>query len=164
MKTMFDWRFASVVALALVSVMLLPQQVSAQPRRDLTLTLVPDAYYVQARAGRAMQLVLEVRNSGATRLTQITMSAVGPEGWTVVLDSIEIGRAVKVDVNLRPPATVATGEYPVSFAAVSGDVRSDRGVQVRVAPASYWLWVGLGVAVAVIATFSVIFLRMGRRG
>jgi uncharacterized membrane protein len=35
---------------------------------------------------------------------------------------------------------------------------------VRVAPASYWLWVGLGVAVAVIATFSVIFLRMGRRG
>ena len=169
MTAVFNWHLSAVALLALCVVSLLPHPVSAQPQKDLALTLVSDSYYVEARAGRDTRFHLEVRNTGGSRLTDIALSSDWPEGWAVAMDpariaSLDRGAVETVSVSIRPPATVTKGEYAVRFIAASGDLRTVQTVQVRVASASYWLWVGIGSTLVVIAVFIVIFLRMGRRG
>ncbi len=164
-------KVAGAVGVLVVAALLLapPLQVLAQTKADLTLSLTPSASSIDAQAGRNSREVLEVRNTGAAVLTNITLSVEKPAGWVISLEpsqisSLQPGAASSVSVVIRPPSSVTKGDYGVSFTAVSGGVQRMAFLQVKVQPASYWIWVAAGVAAVVVAVFVVVFVRAGRRG
>jgi uncharacterized membrane protein len=168
MKAVLVRYLAFVCSLVVAGSVLLPCRVSAQPQQDLLLTLVSDSYRVDTRAGQDSHFFLDVRNIGRVRVTGITLSSDWPEGWLVTFEPSQIpgvdsGAVATVTVSIRPPATVTKGEYGVRMVASWGDQRTVQIVPVRVTSAVYWLWVGIGATVALIAVFAVVFLRMGRR-
>ena len=159
---------ASLLPVLVSSLVLLPQPAWAQSKVDLTLTLVPNLYSVEAQAGKDTRVGLEVRNTGDTVVAGINLSSDKPEGWTISLDpsqitSIAPGAVRTVNVDIRPAPTVTKGDYSVTLVASAEGIQRLQFLQVRVKPASYWLWVVSGVAAVVIAVFVVVFLRVGRR-
>lgn len=164
----FTWVLASVCAL-LASVVVSSVPVAAQSKADLTLTLVPNLYVVDAQAGKETRLVLEVRNTGDTALAGISLTSDKADGLRVNLDpsqiaSISPGEVRTVDVDIIPASTVTRGEYSVTLIASVGGLQRTQFVQVKVEPASYWVWVASGIAVVVIAVFILVFLRLGKKG
>ncbi len=163
-------KVAGAVGLLVVALLLaLPLKALAQTKTDLTLILTPNASSIDVQAGKDSREVLEVRNTGAAFLTNVTLSVEKPPGWAVSLDPSQIGSlqpdaATSVSVVIRPPSSVTKGEYWVSFTAVSDGLQRIASLQVRVQPASYWIWVVAGIAAVVVAVFVAVFMRTGRRG
>jgi uncharacterized membrane protein len=158
---------ASLLSILAVS-FLVSQPVSGQAKSDLTLTLVPSVYSVEAKAGKDFRLALEVRNIGTETLTGIGLSSDRPSGWTVSIDPSEIdtlapGAVSRSSIAIRPGSTVAKGDYQVTFTASADGIQRMQFLQIRVKPASYWLWVVFGIAAVVVAVFVMVFLRAGRR-
>ena len=64
---------------------------------------------------------------------------------------------------LRPDKDADKGEYNVTLIADANETRRVTSIFVRVESASlFWVWVGIGIAVLLIAGFVVIFMRFGR--
>ena len=158
----------SVFLTALAGVLPSSWPAGAQARVDLTLTLTPSSYTVEARAGKNTRLSLEVRNTGTEALTGVSLTSQRPEGWMVTLDpsqiaSISVGETRTVDVVIRPAPTVARGDYSVTLIASAAGIQRMQYVQVRVKPASYWVWVAFAVAAVIVAVFALVFVKAGKR-
>jgi len=158
-----------VLSIVAISILLMPRPVSGQAKSDLTLSFVPSVYSVEATAGKASHLIIEVRNTGTTTVTGIELSAASPSGWTVTIDPAEIGglapgEVSRVSADVRPAPSVTKGEYQVRFTASADGIQRELFLQVTVKPAPYSLWVVFGIGAVVVAVFVVIFVRAGRRG
>ena len=161
------WVLASVYAF-MASVVVSSAPVAAQSKADFTLTLVPNLYVVDARAGKETRVVLEVRNTGDTALAGIILTSDKADGLRVNLDpsqivSISPGEVRTVNVDIIPASTVTRGEYSVTLIASVDGIQRTQFVQVKVEPASYWIWVVSGIAAVVIAVFILVFVRLGKR-
>ncbi len=160
------WLF--LVTAVLMTVSLLPRPALAQARTDLTLTLLPYGYYLEATAGKDNLFYLEIRNIGTAAITDIRLSSDTPEGWTIDFSPAEIDylgpkSLQTVDVNIKPPGNAARGEQRVTLIATANEIRKIESLWVTVKAASFWLWVGIGIAVVVTAAFIFIFMRFGRQ-
>src|SRR3989304_208070 len=141
---------------------LAPPPVMAQERTDLFLTVLPFGYYVDARAGEDNRFFLEIRNAGTTAVTNVRLSSDHPEGWSVEFDPDEVavigpGSLQTVDVVIGLPANAATGERQINLIATANEIRKVQNLTVDVQLASYWLWVGAGVAAVIVTIFVVVF-------
>ena len=77
--------------------------------------------------------------------------------------SLSVGETRTVDVVIRPAPTLARGDYSVTLIASAEGIQWMQYLQVRVKPASYWVWVVFAVAAAIVAVFAVIFVRAGKK-
>lgn len=151
----------------------MPGLAVAQPpppvKTDLTLRLL-DGYYDQTLTpGQEKVLLLEVRNTGTSDLTNIVLSARNtPGGWVVkfrpgTIARLAPGSAQTVDVAILAAADAERGNYNVTLVAEATETRTATGLFLRVErTSSFWLWVGGAIAAAVIAGFVIIFMRLGR--
>ncbi len=162
---------AGVAGLALATLLLVaPLGVLAQVKPGLTLTLTPNFSSIDAQAGKDSHETLLVQNTGNVALGNVSISANNPgRGWVINVEPSQIsslapGATNTVSVDIRPPSSVSKGDYQIMFTATADGVQTNAFLQVRVQPASYWIWVAFGTAVVVIAIFVVVFVRVGRRG
>ena len=148
----------------------LPQPVgllAQEDRVELILRLLP-GYYNEVTAGDSNTLYLEVKNNGDKKITNIKLSSDKPEGWTVdfepaTIDQLSGGSSQAVDVIIVPPASSDSEEYTVTLIAEASETRAVARAFLRVDSASsFWLWIGAGVAVLVVAVFVVVFRRFGK--
>ncbi len=96
-------------------------------------------------------------------------SSYKPEGWVVEfkpgkIDYLAAGSSQTIDVNIKPPAQTAKGQYTVSLIAEASETRQVMNMTKMVETSkTVWLWVGAGLGVVVIAAFTLIFMRYGRQ-
>lgn len=152
----------------LMAILLLPQPSIAQERQlELTLTLFP--YRAEAKAGEDNTFFLEVRNAGSRAITDIRLSSEKPEeGWVIGFSPAEIASLAPesfytVDVNIRPPSSAAKGGYSITVIAEANEIRKVESIWVTVKTASFWLWIGVGTVILVVAGFILVFMRFGRQ-
>ncbi len=155
----------------LMTVLLLPQPSLAQEREaDLTLMLFSGRYSYahEATAGKDNIFYLEIRNTGSKAITDIRLSSDEPEGWVIDFELEEIdylgpGSLRTVDVNIKPAPKDDKGEHRVTFIAETNEIRAETSAWVTVKAASFWPWIGAGIALVVVAAFIFIFIRFGRQ-
>lgn len=156
-----------LVAVALVGSFCFPSRTRGQERTDLFLNVVPFGYYVDMRAGEEKTLYLEIRNVGTTSVTNVSLSSEHPDGWSLEFDPADVAiigpnGLQTVNVILTLPANASTGEHHINLVASATEIRRVQSITVDVRPASYWVWVGVGVLAVIVAVFAVVFVRMGR--
>lgn len=156
----------------LVATMLLalPLGALAQVKPGLGLILTPITSSIDAKAGKDSHETFTVRNTGSADLSNISISADSPgRGWAISVEPSQIGTLAPgavntVSVDIRPPSSVSRGNYQIMFIATAEGIQTNAFLQVRVQPASYWIWVVAGIAAVIIGVFVVVFVRAGRRG
>jgi uncharacterized membrane protein len=135
---------------------------------DLSLRLLPDYYYREVEPGQTTTLFLEVRNNGNQAITDITLDAAEPEGWEVRFEPDSISHlgpdsSLVVDVNITPARRSTQGDHTITILAEATETRAATSAVLRIEDGpSFWLWIGIGVAVLVIAGFVVVYFRFGR--
>jgi len=134
-----------------------------------SLDLLPRSWhYRDVTAGKDNFFTITAENTGSGELTGIRFSAHEPRGWIVEfqpdeIDRLSPGSSQKVEVNIKPSANTTDRHYDVTLIAKASQARQTIDVRVRVEePKGFWMWIGAGIAVLVIAGFTVIFLRLSR--
>lgn len=155
-----------LATVALVVALFVAPRAVAQGRTDFSLTINPLGYPAEIRAGEPSRLFLEIKNSGTTTITGIKLFSIHPEGWVVELNPPEVetltaGSLRTIYVTVRPPANARSGRHQVSLVAEASEMRREQVFFVVVKPASYWMWVGIGVVGVIVAVFALIFVRSG---
>ena len=137
-------------------------------KTSLDLRLLPGYYYSDIAPGEMRTLYLQVVNIGETAVTGITLRADKPEGWSVIIKpdtivNIGAGNSYPVDINVIPPDRARKGEYTLVIIAEATETRAVTSTILRIdSGASFWLWIGLGITVLVVAGFIYVYRRFGR--
>ena len=159
-----------LAVMAIVSLMSAPVVVSAQAVRvDLSLRIFPDYHYRDVTPGQDNTVYMEVRNNGDSEVTDIVFEADAPEGWQVSFDPAAIaamapGSSQTVDINVAPPAGEGRDNYRLTIIAGAAETRAVTSFTLNIEEGfSYWLWVGVGVAVLAIIGFIAVYRRFGHQ-
>jgi uncharacterized membrane protein len=133
------------------------------------LTLLSGQYsYFEVATGEDNSFYLELRNTGDEAITNIRLSSAKPEDWVIGLELEEIdylgpGSLRTVDVSIEPAPKAAKGEHRVIFIAEANEILRVESISwMTVKTASFWPWVGAGIALVIITGFIFVFMRFGR--
>lgn len=127
-----------------------------------------------AQAGAARPYVWVVQNTGSGPLTNLTLSATPPSGWTVTFDAASIptlapGKSQNVTATITPASNAVAGDYTIAFNVAAASSGSTPGasasgtVRVTVQVGLNWLVVGGALILLVLVGLSWVFGRFGRR-
>jgi uncharacterized membrane protein len=159
----------SLLTALLIVMAAFPNLLVAQDEKiELILNLSPDHYPRELTPGTSNSFFLELRNNGDLPLTNIFISATAPEQWTIDLesDSIEYlssGSVKLIEVDVTPPSDATRGSHEIVLIADTRETRAVTTAFVRVKRTfSHWLWIGIAVALIVIAGFVLVFIRSNR--
>jgi uncharacterized membrane protein len=135
---------------------------------DLSLQLSPGYYSTDLVRGEDNFTYLEVRNNGNLPVNNIRFSAGAPEGWRVEfnpagLETLAPGSSHAVDVNIVPPVTAGSRNYNITLIAEADETRAASSIFLTVERnTSIWTWIGIGLGIAALIVFFIIFWRFGR--
>lgn len=122
---------------------------------------------MEVTAGEENHLAILLMNLGSAPIENLNFTSIEPEDWTITynpgrIDSLESGMTQEVDVVIMPPKKTVAGDWPVTLRAKSAQVVDELVMRVTVLTPTIWGWVGILIAVAVIAGAGVVFWRLGR--
>jgi uncharacterized membrane protein len=134
-----------------------------------SLDLVPGPrFHREVTAGRDNFFFITAKNTGSGELTSIRFSADKPHDLVVEFQPDEIDRLApssiqEIQVNIKPPTSTADRYYDVTLIAEASQTRQKTMMGFRVEESNWlWVWVGGGIALLAIASFTAIFLRLSR--
>jgi uncharacterized membrane protein len=113
-------------------------------------------------------LPIVVTNTGDAPLTDITVSATPPSGWTVDFDTPTIaelaaGEPLTVNATIKPADNAIAGDYIITFRARSADASAMVDVRTAVQTSALGGLLGLGILALVAIGLLIVFRRYGRR-
>lgn len=122
----------------------------------------------EAKSGEDNHISIFLLNEGTADVEDISLSATGPEGWSITfdpnkIDSLEPNLKRQVDVVVNPPKRTIAGDYPITLKANSERGADSLEMRVTVLTSTMWGWAGIGIAAGVIAGLIIMFRRLGRR-
>ncbi|MGQ9515204.1 MAG: NEW3 domain-containing protein [Thermoproteota archaeon] len=126
--------------------------------------------FARARAGEATMITTTAKNTGATRLTNITLEVSPPEGWQVIqtpnyIDVLKPGDSGTIMLVLKPPNNVDVGDYMIGVRCISDRAKSTQLIlRVNVQSSSLTLWM-IGIISIVVAAIAIIavYLKFARK-
>lgn len=145
-----------------------PKPTPEGERVNLDMYLV-GRYDTRVSAGENATFFLEVRNTGNKTITNIRLSAIAPDRWTVnfrpmTIDSLTPENFQTIDLTVMPDANTAEGSHNITVIADATEVRKVMDIYLTVqAREGFWLWVGIIILLVVVAGFIVVYLRFGRK-
>ncbi len=157
------------ILMPVLTTVLSPRPILAQGKTDLNLSLVTNDYYNKVTPGKDNPFFLKAWNAGDTTITNIRLSSRAPEGWNVDFIQGEIASlgpnsSQTIEFNVKPPDRVTEDWYDITIIADSNETSAVLPIRVTVeAPKDYWLWIGVILAIVVVAGFIFVFIRFGRR-
>jgi len=168
MKSLLFWVWLLVMLVCLTG-FLSPQMAAAQKDEGgLMLMFIPGANFERLQPGTVGASYLELRNTSDKTISEIRLSSDKPAGWEVafkpdVVKQLNAGGVITVDMYIKPPESANRGDYRFTAIAEAEGIRRITSVYVNVQPAvTVWLWIGLALAVVLIAGFLLVFMRMNR--
>jgi len=169
MKMNNKYRLAALV-LSLLFFLYLPASIGAQElKTELSVRVLPGDYFGGLVPGKSKTIYIEIRNSGGNTLHNINFRASLPENWLVVfrpenLDFLAPGISNIIEVDITPAFRSERGDYTLNVIAEALEVRSATYVYLQVKGSSgYWLWIGVGITLAVVTGFVFVYRREGRK-
>ena len=137
---------------------------------SLRLTTADQRLSTNVTAGSSTAFQVQVQNTGSADLTNVTLTATPPTGWTVTFDtptiaSIAVGDFATATATITPVSGAIAGDYIVSLSAKADQVTTPSTIAVRatVETSSIWGFVGVGLIVLVLIGLFLVFRRYGRR-
>jgi len=121
-----------------------------------------------ATAGEPTHVSLLLVNNGSAPLEDISFTSTSPEGWTITftpdkLDSLDAISLREIDVSIQPAANAIAGDYAIILKANSKQGSDSLNFRVTVETPTAWGWVGIIIAVLVIAALLGTFITLRRR-
>ncbi len=121
------------------------------------------------KANNDNHIAFELDNYQTGKVNNIALSADAPEGWEVTftpasISSMDGGAIQELDVDIKPPAGTAAGDYPVQVKAAGDESESTYDLRLTVAGTSLAGAAGIGIAAGVIAGLIIWFRRAGTGG
>jgi uncharacterized repeat protein (TIGR01451 family) len=121
-----------------------------------------------ANAGTEKTFTISVTNGGTAPVTAITPTAAAPTGWKVTfepatIDSLDSGKTQAVVAKIVPSADAITGDYNVTMTATGAEASGNTVIRVRVETPGFWMLIGAGLIVLVLAGLYWVFRTYGRR-
>ena len=119
-------------------------------------------------AGSATTQQFTVKNTGTVELTEVTISATPPTGWTVEFDkttiaSLQPEAEETVVATVTPSGDAIAGDYQITFRASNQQTNDSAEFRWQVETSPLWFVVGIGLIVAVGVGLWWVFQRYGRR-
>jgi uncharacterized membrane protein len=148
--------------------------------QDLTVTARVTGYYevslelntlfARARGGETSTIQATVSNTGASRLTNVSLEVTAPEGWQITrmpnyLDTLAPGEYGTIVLLLKPPSDADVGDYLVGVRSVSDRAKSTQFLlRVNVQSSSLGLW-AIGITAMAIAgiLMAAVYLKFARK-
>lgn len=111
---------------------------------------------------------LEVKNTGTSSLTDISLSSNTPPEWNVEFEpanitSLEPGESATVKARVTASDNAIAGDYVVEMSAGSPEISSDASFRISVKTSMLWGWVGVLMIGVVIAGMIFLVRKYGRR-
>lgn len=122
----------------------------------------------KATVDQLSNTTLVVRNTGASTLQNVTLSASTPDGWEVTfnpekIDALAPEQAREVTAALKPGARALAGDYMVRVSTSAGQASDSKDLRVTVETPTTWGWAGIAVIVVVLGGLGWMFARLSRR-
>lgn len=119
-------------------------------------------------AGRDKKVNMQVKNSGSAVLNNISFSAATPIDWSVSfepenIESLKPGETRQVTATITAADKAIVGDYVVSMAAATPEVRGSADMRVTVKTSTLWGIAGLLIIIAVVYFIYQAFRKYGRR-
>lgn len=132
------------------------------------LTTPTERLSTDAVAGKRTDLTLEIRNTGASALSNVTLSETAPEGWKVTfepksIESIEAGKTAKATARVTPSAESVAGDYVLNLTAAAGSATDSAEFRVTVSTSRLTGLFAILLIAAVVGAVLWVFRRYGRR-
>jgi uncharacterized membrane protein len=134
----------------------------------LTTTLERPQLNVAATAGQETHITLSLINSGTAALEDISFTSSKPDGWEITyapdkLESLDANSSREIDVSIRPGEKTIAGDYATVLKANSMQGSDSLDYRVTVETPTAWGWIGVIIAILVIATLFGTFVMLRRR-
>jgi uncharacterized membrane protein len=134
----------------------------------LTLSTPNQVLNATVTAGSTGPVALVVTNTGTTTLTDITITASAPTGWTntfapTSIASLDPNASATVTATVKPSSDALAGDYVVTYTATSGSTTSNVDIRTTVQTSALWGFIGLALIAIVIVGLGLVFRRFGRR-
>jgi uncharacterized membrane protein len=162
-------RSSAVLPFFLLVLLLAPALRPGAEEGALDLSFTSPAGRRRLTAGEESSFRLEVKNTGARAIADITISALAPQEWRLEitperLPSLNPGKISGVMVAVTPPRRAEETYYSLTFHVRSeaGDESLSVSLWVET-PRGRWLTVALILTVAVLAAFIAVFIRISGR-
>ncbi len=142
------------------------------PTYELVLVTTSGRLDFPVKAGGDNPILLKLINSGSGVLENLSFTSVKSEGWGTIfnpsmIESLEPGQSIEVEVMMTPPRKTIAGDYHVLLraGANSPDLRLQEqlNLRIRVQTPTIWGGAGIGIVAGVIAGLALMFRRLGRR-
>ncbi|HSR66496.1 MAG TPA: NEW3 domain-containing protein [Acidobacteriota bacterium] len=131
--------------------------------------------YREIQVGEALDLSVQVRNSGTRRLENIRLNVETPPDWIVesspeLLPQLEVGRQQQVRLRFLPPSPGSVGDYNIrietlAFADNKAVESEDKVLRIRMqAPVEMWKTASIvGLLLAVVAVLVASGIKIAKR-
>jgi uncharacterized membrane protein len=137
----------------------------------MSLGTVDDRLNARVTAGSPTVLNLVLTNTGSAPLTNVTLTATPPRGWTVTFEPDTIAAIPASDVPTNVTATITSandalaGDYLLTVRANAAESNTSDSVEIRttVETSSIGYIIGIAILVVVAIGLFVVFQRYGRR-
>lgn len=134
----------------------------------LTTTQERPLLNVTATAGQETHITLSLINGGSAALEDISFTSSKPDGWDITyapdkLDSLDARASREIDVSIKPGGKTIAGDYAIVLKANSQQGTDSLDYRVTVETSTAWGWIGVIIAVVVIAALFGTFIMLRRR-
>lgn len=123
---------------------------------------------VTATAGQETHITLLLVNNGSASLEDISFTSSKPDGWDIEftpdkLDSLDAKATREIDVSIKPGEKTIAGDYATILKANSKQESDSLNYRVTVETSTAWGWIGVIIAIIVIAALFGTFIMLRRR-
>ena len=131
--------------------------------------LIISSFNNTVHPGQDNSIVIEVRNSGDTTLTNVVLSSNAPANWTVnfspsSIESLSPSGSQVINVDIMPPNNSPRGDYNITLIAENPDISQAISVYAQInSTPGIWLIIGAIILVVVIGIFVYVYFRYTRR-
>lgn len=135
---------------------------------DIELTTPDGRLSTDINAGKDRTLTLQVKNTGTSPLSDISLSSNTPSNWDVEfspskIGTLEAGQTETVKATITASDNAIAGDYVVEMTASSPEVSSTAQFRVSVKTSFMWGWIGIGIIVLVLVGIFFLVKKYGRR-
>ncbi|TYA78589.1 COG1470 family protein [Seonamhaeicola marinus] len=135
---------------------------------DLELTTPTGLLSSSITSGDEKKIEFVVKNSGSSRLSDITFNSSKPKNWEIsiqpdIIPSLEAGATTQVYATIKSADKSIPGDYISKITAKTPEISSTASLRVLVKTPLLWGWLGILIILGTLFAIYYLFKKYGRR-
>lgn len=135
---------------------------------DLEFTTPTGLLSSSMTTGRDKKIEFVVKNSGSSRLSDITFNSSKPKNWEIsiqpdTIPALEAGEIAQVYATIKSADKAIPGDYISKITAKTPEVSSTASLRILVKTPLLWGWLGILIILGTLFAIYYLFKKYGRR-